>query len=113
MMRDSPQHIFHVKFQTLHRFHAGVCAACLTASEMSFNAARANLWSELPSFFSLPSWQELRKSLQTHGLHEPAGANKGWESCGKGQGGCTCGNVVCACSVGHPDSSNRNPPPES
>ena len=86
MMRDSPQHIFHVKFQTLLRFHAGVCAACLSASEMSFEAARANLWSELPSFFSLPSWQELRKSLQTHGLEEPSSSNRVWESPWKGTG---------------------------
>jgi hypothetical protein len=77
MMGDPLQHIFDVKFQTLLRFSASLCKACLAMSEWNFAIARRNLWLELPSFFGLPSWADLRKSLQSHGLQDGK-ANSEW-----------------------------------
>lgn len=58
-----PQHPFVAKFKW-DGFGKDVCHSCLTASQSSFDSARQALWDDLPSFFDLPSWDEIRRSVE-------------------------------------------------
>ncbi|KAJ7502967.1 hypothetical protein B0H11DRAFT_2274385 [Mycena galericulata] len=40
----------------------GLCAACLRRAVQSISAGRKKMWDELPSFFDLPPWSELRNN---------------------------------------------------
>jgi len=41
----------------------GVCGACIEEAEATFDDEQNKLWEELPSFFNLPPWEELRATL--------------------------------------------------
>lgn len=38
-----------------------VCAVCLDAFKVSVEARRRELWAELPEYFGLPSWEDLKR----------------------------------------------------
>jgi hypothetical protein len=44
-------------------FQDDICESCFTASQVQFEAARRQLWEDLPGFFDLPKWSDLTTSV--------------------------------------------------
>ncbi|KAJ7213122.1 hypothetical protein GGX14DRAFT_620272 [Mycena pura] len=53
--------IFSIKFPWIS-FRKAVCETCYSASYNNSNKQRQRIWDKLPSYFDMPSWEELVKS---------------------------------------------------
>jgi hypothetical protein len=56
--RNSPTNPFGRKFDW-DAFQDDVCESCINASQLQYQAARRQLWEDLPGFFDLPKWSDL------------------------------------------------------
>jgi len=41
-------------------FASGLCSVCAYTAEKLFRSGQDKLWDELPSYFGLPSWDDLQ-----------------------------------------------------
>lgn len=53
--------VFSIKFPW-SAFCRAVCEVCFSTSQAHSNNQRRALWDELPSFFDLPTWEEIRRA---------------------------------------------------
>ncbi|TFK40247.1 hypothetical protein BDQ12DRAFT_734254 [Crucibulum laeve] len=54
--------VFSTARFTWPNYRQDVCKNCAASAEAHFDSERVRLWEELPSFFGLPSWEDLRKA---------------------------------------------------